>query len=382
MIRTYTTGLALATAAFCSHAQITVTNSVFPAIGDTLHYAYGNQPDAIFVVLTPPGGPQTWDLSALQADSTWNAIYQDPSTGAGSAAFPNATLRLAPAAGAPGQEDYLEVTTTDVQNMGSYGADPLHLGSSWSVHALPPLPERWAPVNFFDIRAESSGSITTFMPSEMPPGTVDALGISVDSMRFRVWINMTSVVDAFGDMIIPGGVHAVLRERWTTYLERRLDLHSTLLGWIDVTTDAIQDWGMGEPLGVDTLITYHFINDVSKETIAVCELNNAQNAVLRVRYKVADFSTAMEGAALPTAVVVSPNPASASIRLQAPWAEAGAINLRVHDATGREVLRSAAWWAGPGTALEQDVNSLPSGSYTGSLTNADGEQRLFRFAKQ
>ena len=45
-------------------AQITVTNSVFPVVGDTLHYAFGNQPGAINQIFTPPGGDQVWDLSA------------------------------------------------------------------------------------------------------------------------------------------------------------------------------------------------------------------------------------------------------------------------------------------------------------------------------
>ncbi|MBK8558141.1 MAG: hypothetical protein IPL65_21465 [Lewinellaceae bacterium] len=35
-------------------AQITITNSVFPVVGDTLHFAFGNQPGAINQIFTRP----------------------------------------------------------------------------------------------------------------------------------------------------------------------------------------------------------------------------------------------------------------------------------------------------------------------------------------
>ena len=68
-------------------AQITVSNTVFPVVGDTLHYAFGNQAGAINQIFTPPGGVQQWDLSNLQATQYWNPVMQDPSTGADHAFF-------------------------------------------------------------------------------------------------------------------------------------------------------------------------------------------------------------------------------------------------------------------------------------------------------
>ena len=41
-------------------AQITIGNAVFPVVGDTLHFAFGNQPGAINQIFTPPGGGQQW----------------------------------------------------------------------------------------------------------------------------------------------------------------------------------------------------------------------------------------------------------------------------------------------------------------------------------
>ncbi|HQW03874.1 MAG TPA: hypothetical protein PLR30_15405, partial [Saprospiraceae bacterium] len=46
-------------------AQITITNATFPAAGDTLKTATDLAPAGI--VMTSPGGPQTWDFTSLNA---------------------------------------------------------------------------------------------------------------------------------------------------------------------------------------------------------------------------------------------------------------------------------------------------------------------------
>ena len=61
-------------------AQITITNSIFPVAGDTLHYLIDNQP--VGIVMTAPGFDQHWDFSNLQASGTRQIIYQDAQTGA------------------------------------------------------------------------------------------------------------------------------------------------------------------------------------------------------------------------------------------------------------------------------------------------------------
>ena len=381
MVRTSTTWMALAVITLTAHAQITVTNSVFPVIGDTLHYAFGNQLDAINAVYTPPGGNQVWDLSALQADSTWGAIYQDPLTGVGQASFPGAALMIAPADALPGQEDYLNVTATEVSQPGSYGVDPLQLGSSWTVQWTPEgLPISWAPLNFFDIRQVSTGTLHNYHPSEMPPGWTTQFPTN-DSIRMRATISVLGAVDAWGTLTIPGGSYEVLREKRTMYTETRVDAKIAPLGWIDVTDICVNQYGMGAVLGVDTTVTFHFVNDQSKETIALCEINSAQNEVLRVRYKVADFSTAVEGAAAADATVrVFPNPATDRIQVQAPGFPSGAYELLVMDAMGRQVVRSRG--AAHGLQLDLDINGLEAGMYQGSIVPASGDPVEFRFVKQ
>ena len=268
--------------AFPAWAQITVTNSVFPAIGDHLSYSFGNQPGAINAVFTAPGVDQQWNLSGLQASSTWDQVFLDPQTGAGAAAFPTATLMYRPLNST--MEVYLQVTNDEVLLLGIYGDDPLGLGQSLISHYNPPLMLSQAPVQFFDTKVASSGFLLPFGPNDISAALLSQLPVSPDSLRIRMSINRLDAVNAWGTLTIPGGTFDVLRQNRTQYRERRIDAKIPPLGWLDITDLAIQNWQIST-VGVDTLVSFHYLNDQSKEPIAVVTLNNTQSEVVSVQYK-------------------------------------------------------------------------------------------------
>jgi hypothetical protein len=268
--------------------QITITNSVFPVVGDTLRYAIDNQPGQI--VMTPPGGGQTWNFSNLGLSTTFNEIMRDPMNGVGQASFPGAGLLYNPEGNFPVShfqsnntvEAYLGVTTQAVSLQGYFGGDPIGVGMELVSHYNPPITMMRAPVNFFDINQTSSGLLLPFDAAIFP--NVDQLPFTADSMRIRRSISRVDAVDAWGSLTIPGGTYEVLREKRTQYTETRLDAKIQPLGWLDVTDVAIQYLGI-TTLGVDTLVSFHFLNDQSKEAIAICKTDNSQLQVTSVQYK-------------------------------------------------------------------------------------------------
>ena len=142
------------------------------------------------------------------------------------------------------------------------------------------MPQRYAPLNFFDIRQATSNTLQAFAASEVPPL---GLPVAVDSVRYRVSIQDLSVVDAWGTMTIPGGSYPVLREKGTKYTTTNVDVKVAPLGWIDVSSLGGGPWQAF--LGTDTVVHHNYYNDVSKEPIAAVEWNNAQNAVVKVTFK-------------------------------------------------------------------------------------------------
>lgn len=258
-------------------AQITITNAVFPVVGDTLFFATDNQPQGI--IMTPPGGPQQWDFSNLQPSATSQQIFLPPQAGPDYGSFPSATLLYQKPGG--NVDVYLNASGNQVSMLGISGPDPLILGIDLIAHYNPPIVQSRALVNFLDINQTSSGILLPFLPGLLPG--VGSLPFTADSMRIRVAINRLDVVDAFGALAIPGGTFDVLRQKSTEYRERRLDAKVPPLGWLDVTDEANQYLGLG--LGVDTTVTFQFLSNQSKEPIAVCTTDNSQLLVVNVQYK-------------------------------------------------------------------------------------------------
>ncbi len=262
-------------------AQITITNSVFPVVGDTLHYVFGNQAGAINQIFTPPGGPQAWDLSGLQPSQFWNQIMKNPATGSASASFPAASILFNPLNST--DQVYWQVTGTQVNDLGWYGLDPIGLGLTLLFLKTPSLEVSWAPINFFDIHQSSSNVLTAFDAPLAPPILLNLVP-TADSFRIRITYQRLGTIDAYGTLAIPGGSFDVLRKKQTEYRSTAVDVKVAPLGWIDISTIGGQQV---LPLGTDTITTFHFLNDISKEAIAICTLNTAQNTVTGVQYKMA-----------------------------------------------------------------------------------------------
>lgn len=357
-------------------AQITVTNATFPVAGDTLKMAIDNAPPwAISVVYTPPGGPQSWNLSALEVDATKTLVFRPASQGTVGAQVPGAELFTVPS---PNTEEYYNVTSTRFELQAYYGIQPYDIVSRALFRYQPPLVERRAPVNFFDINVASSGFLEKFPPSAFPPALIAAFPVHPDSLRYRVSVSRTDVVDGFGSITIPGGTYDVLREKRTMYTETRLDGRIPPLGWLDITDNAIQAGFNG--LGVDTTVFFNYLNNVAKEVIASATLNNAQNAVTQVQFKyirppATDAVIAPEWRA--QLQQNQPNPFNPTTAITFELARPGAVRCDVYDVHGRHVARLFDGFAPAGSSRvswngkSDHGTSMPSGVYQNRLQSED-----------
>ena len=336
-------------------AQITIENTVFPDVGDTLHYAFGNQPGAINQIFTPPGAGQQWDLSNLQPTQFWDQVMNDPQTGTAAASFPGATVFFN--SFNSGDEVYLQVTGNQVTDMGYSGLDQLGLGMNLLYKKEPHLELSWTPANFFDIRQSVSNVLTAFDAPIAPP-VLQELVPTADSFRIRVTYQRLGTIDAWGTLAIPGGTFEVLRKKETEYKSSAVDVKVAPLGWIDISTIGGQQ--IIPLLGTDTLTKFHFLNNVSKEPIAVCSLNTDQNEVSGVQYKVVSPPPVRTDEVMTEKELLSlyPNPARHSITLRWELPEDAEVRIVVSDATGRLMHTLLDEHVSAGPQLTQ--HSLPS----------------------
>ena len=266
---------------FLMQAQISITDAYFPEVGDTLKTAFDGMPSGI--VINPAGGSinQTWNFNSVQGMSR-EMIYRDAAEGEASAEFPSAQL-FVPLE--PVGETYYRKTATTFEVIGYQGLDPANLGISLLVHLNPTLIERRAPLNFLDFGNSNAAILLPFATEDIPGGILDSLPITPDSIRLRVAIDRSSIVDGWGKLSIPGGTYDVLREK---LIEERETLMDVKVGvgpfsqWVDVT-DLISGFDF---LGKDTITTYTFYNDAEKEAIAIVTVDNLDNDIVdAVEYK-------------------------------------------------------------------------------------------------
>jgi len=358
------------------NAQITITNAVFPAVGDTLFYAIDNQPGGI--IITPPGGNQQWDFSNLQPSFTWEQIFQDPGAGSVYSSFPSAAMFYR--AGIANVEAYLNVSAQEVRILGYSGGSSATLGLDLVPIYNPPIVQSRAPVNFFDINQISSGLLLPFSPDALPD--VGQLPVAPDSLRIRVAINRLDVVDAWGTLSIPGGIYNVLREKKTQYTETRLDAKVPPLGWLDITDVAIQYLSLSG-LGVDTTTTYHFLNDQSKEAVAVCTTDNSGLLVVSVQYKNLDTSTGTKKEERVIAgLAVFPNPAEDVLQIRASNLAGGNYTVLIYTMPGQEVYRKTCAVASGRLEEILDIAGLEKGVYVCKISNGSGQTGQTLFVRQ
>ncbi len=338
-------------------AQIIVTNATFPAAGDSLKTATDLTPTGI--IITPPGGPATWDFTGLAPNVNQVTTFQVASEGSAFADFSSAELVTI---GQGGAETYYDVSATSFDNLGFFGSDPTGgLPVQTSFKFSPPVPERRAPLHFIDnYLAETSLNIALPIDSALA-AILAQLGLPAglaDSIRIRVTASRYDLVDAYGSLAIPGGNYDVLREKSTEYRSTSLDIH-TFLGWIDVTAQA----GGAAGLGVDTLVTYNFISNTEKEPIAVVQMDNSGSVVQQVEYKDNGIpnATGDVAGAMPQ-VLVSPNPAVDEAVFELKNFAPGSYTLQLLDARGAVVL----------------VKKLTPGSAAVSLTGLAGGTYFYR----
>lgn len=357
-------------------AQITITSATFPVAGDTLKMAIDNSPAAGVITITPPGGNQNWNFNGLQVDATRNIVYRPASQG--SVQVPGAELF---AVTSPNWEEYYNVTSNRFKLQADYGIHFDVIGNSL-FNYNPPMAERRAPVNFFDINQISSGVLEPFPPGAFPPTLIAALPVSPDSLRYRsgssgLGINRLDVVDAWGSLSIPGGTYNVLREKRTLLRETRLQGKVPPLGWIDITQEARQAGFHG--LGDDTLITYNFWNNLVKEPIAVVNMDSDGLVVQSVTYKNNNITSVPEQTPLEFALSQNyPNPFNPSTRIEYALPVDARVTLEVYDVLGRRVAELVSGYVPAGYHYAGfNATNLASGVYFYRLNARGGEGKTF-----
>lgn len=348
-------------------AQITVQPSTLPRVGDTLRTAVDNLPSNISMGVSGPN--QRWDFSSLQSPFTRQTLIRAASEGMYTRQFPNASMMTPLSDNA---EAYYRATSNAQQQtfqvLGLFGKDPVNFGIDVLTKLNPPLVERRAPLQYRDNHHTEAALLLAFSADDLPAAVLNQLPITPDSLRVRVSIDRDDEVDAWGKLVIPGGIYDVLREKRREVRETRVDAKIGFLGWQDITALIPNS----EFAGKDTTLYYYFLSNDAKEPIAIATMDATQQRPVRVEYKANDLTTDVQNVkALKPGVYAFPNPAIVNVRFEFSNLPAGNYKLSIYNILGSEVWHQRYYINGQ--RIEKvDISSLRKGTYLYSLQDDRG----------
>lgn len=354
--------------AVIASAQITVTAITFPAAGDTLRFAFDQDPIGIDNPATPPGGGQFWDFSMLSFDQTDETVYRQAGAGANFASFPGADLVVIGQQG----ETYYNVTSSQFQLLGFTGTGTNPFGLNLIARFTPALIERFAPMQFFDINNPPDSKLSIPFSTENLPDSlfqgVPPLFIP-DSIRVSVTNDRLGLVDGWGTLKIPGGEYPVLREKRTDMTTTAIEI--LLFGnWVDASF--LTGGNLGNFIGTDTTITYRFYSNTEKEEIAVATMSNDLSTTESVRFKNMGFTDAPSLEAPGNANVQAfPNPAVEWVRFDCTNLPTGEYSLKMFNIVGKMVWKETHMISGA-KSIRVDLEPFKKGTYLYSLVDSKG----------
>lgn len=351
--------------------QITLNDSYFPQIGDTLFTAVDNMPSNIDV--QPGFGEHTWNFASLQAPFTRQRVVRPLEEGTAADLFPSADLVMETSDGLG--EGYYRIQSGRFEMIGFAGNDPVGLNFNLSAIFNPAYVERTAPLNLADLNQYESAILYAFSPDDLPVNIFDGLPISPDSLRIRVAIDQTNFVDGWGTLTIPGGIFDVLREKRTEIRATRLDALVGFFGWQDITDIALGAIGndaITGALGQDTTLEYHFYTNDTREAIAIVQMDNSGTNANSVEYKSLDVvNDVQQVTELNPMVYAFPNPAIVNVRFEFSNLPKDSYNLTIYNIIG-EQLWNKRYSIDRNLMDKVDVSFLRKGTYLYSLSNSKG----------
>ncbi len=356
-------------------AQINVTNSSFPAAGDTLHVTLVQAPPSS-LSLGNGGANQTWNFSALNVGFVRKSVIRPASEGQNAADFPTANLYTSVAGGTA--EEYLKSSATKYEYLGYAGADPLGIGINVKARYNPTEIQRTATLKYKDKHSYNSAFLVPFGKEIVPDTILSTLPIQPDSFRLKFASLRKDTVDAWGAMTIPGGTFQVLRERRITYNDTKLEAKVPFLGWIDVTS-FVSGIGGGF-LGKDTTAQFYFWNNVAKEPIANVSVNkDTLSQIQSVTFKVVNTMTGVAQIEVNNSdfdMTISPNPIHNFVLIDLSIPVTGKHFLTIYNLVGQKIWQKEYNLATEKERFSENLEMLKTGNYFIRLSDAKGKSLI------
>lgn len=372
----------LLVAAGVASAQITLTQSDFASVGDTVFLATDITITGTNVG-TASATAQTWDFTSFSIEGFDTLLFVSPASAPGGSDYPTANVALI-----TGQTStFFNKTAASVEILGNGGAAA---GLGFSAPYNPTYNILNFPTTYgSSISATSGFDVTEFIGIDTIVDFqpfVSNLHVMVDSIRFKREMDVNLDFDAHGTVNLDFGSFQALRaynvqvnnDTIFAYMGGPVSIPflgiNLVTGWNVITADMANSLSLlapglfgGQTTGIFTSRSYDwYANGVGYRMVSV-ELDTAAgHAPKRAQYLSDPSELSVTNAELLPSAFVYPNPTSDFIRLSGVDAALKG-NMVVVDMNGKTVLNTRY------TGQNQiSVSQLSSGTYFFKLTDEKG----------
>ncbi|NRB62585.1 MAG: T9SS type A sorting domain-containing protein [Saprospiraceae bacterium] len=346
-------------------AQIEISSTQLPQVGDTILFAIDNLPAGIQV--GPPGENHRWDFTTLQSPYTQRTVWQIPSTQQKDKLRPQIDIMLPLA----DQEQSFFETKPDgtILKWRTEASDPLKMNITGTVIYSKPEIYRRAPLKYGDQFEHAYAFSQTVSTEQLPQTILDALPITPDSFRINLTGERTDQVDAWGRVLIPGGFFDALREKRITTQRITLEAKLGNFAWQDISSLIPSDVF---PLSF-TRVTYIYYSNELPEPLAWIEMGEQEKFIQGITYAAPNQTTKFQDVnQLVPGVYAFPNPAIVNVRFAFTSLPPGEYDLTIMNILGLEAWKKRYFLQGNRTE-KVDVSPLRKGTYLYSLRDAKGK---------
>lgn len=361
-------------------AQITVTNSIFPQVGDDFDISIANSFAPL--AITPAGGNQTWDFTALTGTSA-DFTVGDATTGAAAAIYPTAHI-IIPEFGGVAGDGYVKVDANEMSTVGVIGSLAGFV-SNFPIRYDPIQVEIQTPLMATSSFSSSYAFIEAIDPHD-PPGTaidtlitnieLQLLGVVVvDSVRVIFTANRQSDVDAWGTVNLPNASFDVLRLRSFDITNTQVEAKVTTLGLPNPNWQTPADLGIDVSafpfIGQDTVVSYDFWNDTEKMPI-VSMTTAPDGTTIEYAAYLSSFATSTEDIrTISTSVRTYPNPAYEELNIELKNFDNGNYTLKMYNIIGKQIWKKT-YFVNEERTIKLDVSKLRKGTYIYTIFDEKG----------
>lgn len=330
-------------------AQITLRQSNFALVGDTIFYGYDTT-DVASSLSTAGGANKTWNYSTAKRNTTSLATFLSPSA---SPINPPEGITHVLVDGGLDDVSFLKVTSTGVETIITNPAAAIFGGETFLGLKTISFP--------FTYLTRVRDTITSKF---VVAGSTIGLGQIADSVRISYTVRLDNLADGWGTLKTPTGDYSALRIKSTTNITFKFEgKNNSLPFWIPIPLGSL-------PFPIpenQTDVSYIWLSENGKYFLAEATMvTDDPTTQEEFRYQIPNPSSSglINLASKTVSVNVYPNPVNDNLTIDLTNLSEAVLEIAVYDITGKLVKQNSVSTKTDENKLYLSTADLDNGLYT------------------